>query len=147
MEHILNIDEQKEELYKIFNKINSGNSILFLGAGASVGEKRYLSKELISYYEEYLGKEFNEGDITKFVDILSADPTFNRSHFDNEVEKILRKLKITEAHKIMVSLPWREIITTNFDLLVEQAFDEINYSPRHFFDIKPIMLPKFRTVK
>ena len=32
---------------------------------------------------------------------------------------------LTESHKTLASIPWREIITTNYDLLVEQAFDAI----------------------
>lgn len=40
MEHILNIDECKEKIYPIFEKIRDNNAILFLGAGASVGEKK-----------------------------------------------------------------------------------------------------------
>ena len=47
MEHILNIDECKEKIYPIFEKIRDNNAILFLGAGASVGEKKYLSNLII----------------------------------------------------------------------------------------------------
>jgi hypothetical protein len=57
MEHILDIDKQAEELNEIFLKIKESNTILFLGAGASVGEKRYLSKEVIEYYESAIGKK------------------------------------------------------------------------------------------
>jgi hypothetical protein len=138
MKHILDFKEQKTELNEIFSKISDGNSILFLGAGASIGEKKYLSKEIIELYEEYLGKQYNENDVTNFVDILSADPEFNRTHFDNEVENMLRKLKFTEEHKILASLPWRQIITTNYDLLIEQAYDEIKSSSNYEYDIIPI---------
>ncbi len=124
--HILDIQSQTDELHAIFNKMRQGNAILFLGAGASVGEKRYLSKEVIEYYEDYLGKQLNVSDITRFVDILSADPHFSRTHFDSEVEKMLRKLDLTEGHKIMATVPWLEIITTNYDLLVEKAYDALN---------------------
>lgn len=138
MNHILDLDNQKNELHLIFENIFNGNSILFLGAGASVGEKRYLSSEVIEYYESYLGYSLSENNITKFVDILSADSDFDRNHFDSEVEKMLRKYELTEGHKIMASIPWREIITTNFDLLVEQAYDEIKDTSSHVFDIKTI---------
>ena len=140
MEHILDLEKQATELYSIFEIIFHGNSILFLGAGASIGEdgRKYLSKEIIEYYEEYLGYSLAENNITKFVDILSADPDFKRMHFDNEVERMLRKYELSEAHKIMASIPWREIITTNYDLLVEQAYDEIKNSSNHIYDIKPI---------
>ena len=40
MEHILDIEKQAEELNAIFLKIKESNTILFLGAGASVTEKR-----------------------------------------------------------------------------------------------------------
>ncbi len=140
IEHILDIVKQENELYSLFNTIFQGNSILFLGAGASIGEngRKYLSKEIIQYYEDYLGYSLSESNITRFVDILSADSSFNRNHFDSEVEKMLRKYELTEAHKVMASIPWREIITTNFDLLVEQAFDEIKNSSKSIFDIKSI---------
>lgn len=140
MEHILDLEKQEKELYSIYETIFQGNSILFLGAGASVGEtgRKYLSKEIIEYYEDYLGYSINESNITRFVDILSADPNFRRSHFDSEVEKMLRKYELTEAHKTMASIPWKEIITTNFDLLVEQAFDSVKDTSRHLYDIRTI---------
>lgn len=136
MEHILDFEKQFDELIPIFQKIAEGNTILFLGAGASVGEKRYLSKEVIQYYEAYLGKNYSEPNITRFVDILSADEKFTRSHFDNEAVKYLHKLDLTESHKIVAAIPWREIITTNFDLLIERAYDEINKTSEKIYDLK-----------
>jgi len=138
MNHILDIEKQNEELEKLFETISLGNSILFLGAGASIGEKRYLSKEIIEYYEEYLGYKLGVNNITKFVDILSAEPRFDRNHFDHEVEKMLQKYDVTDSHKIMATVPWREIITTNFDLLVERAYDEIKNTPNFTYDLKTI---------
>ena len=138
MEHILDIEKQEEALNSIFLKIKESNTILFLGAGASVGEKRYLSKELIEYYESKINKKLNETNITKWLDILSADEGFSRTHFDNFVQELLQKLSVTDAHRIMAGIPWREIITTNYDLLVERAFDEIISSSQKIYDIKPI---------
>ena len=141
MNHILDLDKQQNELNQLFKKIAEGNSIAFLGAGASVGEKRYLSKEIIANYELYLGYSLDEPDITKFVDMLSADPNFDRNHFDAEVVKMLENYKITKAHEIFASIPWREIITTNYDLLIEKAFDEIKSTSNHIFDLKLIKKP------
>jgi len=76
MDHILDLEKQSEQLIKLFKKISEGNTILLLGAGASISEKKYLSKEIIDNYESYLGKQYNQPDIKKFVDILSADPEF-----------------------------------------------------------------------
>lgn len=138
MNHILDLENQKEDLNKLFQNIAEGNSIAFLGAGASVGERRYLSKEVIEYYEDYLGYSLGEPDITKFVDILSANPEFDRSHFDSEVAKMIEKYDVTEAHKIFASTPWREIITTNYDLLIERAYDDIKSTSSQVFELKKI---------
>lgn len=52
MEHILSLEKDYEEqLNDLFENINEGNTILILGAGASVGEKKYLSQQVIEYYE------------------------------------------------------------------------------------------------
>ena len=126
MKHILNLEESNSELNEIFLKINESNTILFLGAGASIGEKKYLSKHIIEFYESKIGKNLNEPDITKWIDVLSENDDFSRTDFDNFVVDIIKKLEVTESHKIIASLPWREIITTNFDLLIEEAFDEVN---------------------
>lgn len=135
MNHILDIENQEKELRTLFEKIAEGNAISFIGAGASVGEKRYLSKEVIQYYEEYLGYQLNEPDITKFVDMLSANAGFDRSHFDSEVVKMIEKYEVTNAHKIFASIPWREIITTNYDLIIERAFDEIKSTSNQIFEL------------
>jgi len=138
MDHILDVKKQKDELHDIFKKMRDSNTILFLGAGASVGEKKYLSKEVIELYESYLRRSIHENDITKFIDILSTDEKFSRSHFDNFVVNMLQKLKVTEAHKILATIPWREIITTNYDLLVERAYDEIVNTHEKIYDLKTI---------
>lgn len=124
MQHILDLNKQRNQLVQLYAELAKGNTILFLGAGASVGEKRYLSKEIIAYHEERVGKSYGLSDITKFVDVLSSDPGFNRDRFDEEVEGMLRKYQTTEAHRTLTTVPWREIITTNYDLLIEQAYDE-----------------------
>ena len=53
-------------------------------------------------------------------------PTFDRNDLDSFITDLVRKLQISETHKIIASIPWREIITTNYDLLIEKAFDEIS---------------------
>jgi hypothetical protein len=138
MNHILDLDKQTEELYKVFAKLQEGNTILFLGAGASVGEKRYLSKELIEYYEAHLGKSIGDTNITRWIDILSADSGFDRKHFDTETVKILQKLPVSDGHKVLASMRWREIITTNFDLLVERAYDEVKNTSSKALDLKTV---------
>jgi len=138
MNHILDLDKQNDELFKVFTKIQEGNTILFLGAGASVGEKRYLSKEIIEYYEAYLQRSIGESNITRWIDVLSADQRFDRKHFDTETVKLLHKLPVSQAHKVLASIRWREIITTNFDLLLERAYDEVSNTTNKALELKTI---------
>lgn len=138
MEHILDLEEQKNSLVELFEKIRTGNTILFLGAGASIGQKKYLSKEIIELYEQSLQKDLNENDITKWIDILSADASFDRKNFDDFVASLLKKFNLTEGHKTLASIPWREIITTNYDLLVEEAYDYISSTHQKSLELKTI---------
>ncbi|MDP2365587.1 MAG: hypothetical protein Q8M94_17695, partial [Ignavibacteria bacterium] len=80
----------------MFHSISTGNAILFLGAGASVTEKRYLSKDIILLYEENINKNLGVTDLVEFVDILSADEKFDRIEFDTFVYKLLEKLKFND---------------------------------------------------
>jgi hypothetical protein len=61
-------------------------------------------------------------DIVEFVDALSSNPKYSRDEFDDYVDECLRKLKTSSAHLSIAKIPWRLIITTNYDLLIEQAF-------------------------
>ena len=147
MEHILNIEENIHRLEEIFNIIKEGNTILFLGAGASVTEKRYLSKEIIEYYEQKIGINLSEPNITKWVDILSELESFSRADLDLFVTNMLQKLSFTQAHKTLASLPWREIITTNYDLLVERAYDELLKESKSQYDLKIVRSHKEYTYR
>ncbi|HEY0058767.1 MAG TPA: SIR2 family protein [Flavisolibacter sp.] len=127
MDHILNVDyKQTPRLEEVFRKIADRNTFLFLGAGASVTEEhKFLSKDIIEFYEDKKGIKWEINDIVEFVDTLISNPDYSRDEFDNYVHECLRRYKVTEAHKTLARLNWRQIITTNFDLLVEQAFDSL----------------------
>jgi len=77
-------------------------------------------------------------DITEFVNILSANPIFNRTEFDEFVADLLDRYEITEIHKILAGINWKEIITTNMDLVIEKSFDAVKNTPRKNLKIIPI---------
>jgi hypothetical protein len=126
--HILDLDyDRNETLLNLFKTIASGNTILFLGAGASVtGSNKFLSTDIIEFYEDKKNINLGISDITEFVDTLASTPSFRRDEFDNYVDQCLRKLTISKAHLTIAKVPWREIITTNFDLLLEGAFAQLD---------------------
>lgn len=50
----------------------------------------------------------------------------------------MNNLEVTEAHRTIASIPWRQIITTNYDLLIEKAFDKIRGTSENVKDIVPV---------
>jgi hypothetical protein len=136
MNHILNpLGQDKDALEAVFKNIAEGNTILLLGAGASITEKKYLSKQIIEYYEDKVGKHLEIPNITEFLDVISENPWFIRNEFDNYVATLLNKLAVTDIQRTILRNPWREIITTNFDLLIEKADYELKERTQSKFDL------------
>lgn len=141
MAHILELNSNTVQYLRenVFPKIQQNRTILFLGAGASVTSKSFLGKTIIDYYEDKLGISLGVSDLVDFMDIIESDDKFNRADFDEYVDKqLLRNLVPTDAHKTIVTAPWRLIISTNYDLLLERAYDQVRGTHEEFFQIKPI---------
>ncbi|GAB3504804.1 hypothetical protein GCM10027341_35620 [Spirosoma knui] len=101
-------------------------------------KQKFLSHQLIKYYEEETGQNFDTNDIVEFVDIMSSNPIFSRANFDNFVQDLLSSLRPEDHHKTILSIKWREIITTNFDLLLEQTYDEVKETSNCAFKLIPV---------
>jgi hypothetical protein len=137
--HILKpLSEDYSRLSEIYQKIFEKNAIAFLGGGASVTNNKFLSKDLIEYYEAKISKHFGTIDIIKFVDILQVTPNQRRIDFDRFVVEHLSKLKPNEGHNIFVTIPWKQVITTNFDTLIEEASSNAIRDKRTHFELKTI---------
>jgi hypothetical protein len=123
----------------VFPKIAEGKTILLLGAGASItDEKKYLSSDIIESYSRYRSLDYGITDIVEFVNTLSADPKLSRRDFDDFVLQMLEKLRPTKTHETIVEIPWREIITTNIDLLIEHAYDAIRGTARRNLELRVV---------
>ena len=136
--HILDPLQQSNALHEVFEKIANKKAIAFLGAGASVTNYKYLSSDIIKLYEAQISKSFETNDIIKFVDILQSTPELRRTDFDLFVIDQLRKLKPSAAHEIFVTIPWKQVITTNYDTLVEEASNVAQSNRSTHFSLKTI---------
>jgi hypothetical protein len=125
-----------KELIKAFD---SDNCALYVGAGLSQGAKLpswgNLLTELIDKVEEETStsaekiKECRElaKNPARYLllaeelkEILQDDLySFIKQKFDD------KSIKPTEAHKVMLKLNYKFIITTNYDTLIEKTFNEI----------------------
>ncbi|MFN7012821.1 MAG: SIR2 family protein, partial [Bacteroidia bacterium] len=124
---------------QIFPKIYDENVILFLGAGFSyTKEKNYLGKTIIDYYQEVLKVDLETNDLVEFVDRASRLDNFSRNQFDQYVSKLLQRLKPEETHKKVVRMGWRQIVTTNLDLMLESSYSEIIGKADEYKEIVPV---------
>ena len=140
MYHITDVQGKGSEVLRrdIFPNIVSGNTILFLGAGASItDENMYLSSQLMDYHKSKSGNSYKTDSIIDYVDVLSRNPQFDRKEFDDIIENCLRNLEPTAFHTTIARLPWKEIITTNLDIIVEKAFDRVSGTSDKNKDLKP----------
>ena len=123
----------------IFPNIYNENTVLFLGAGFSfTTEKNYLGSTLINYYQDKLGVDLETRDLVEFVDRASRLDNFSRAQFDQYVKGLLQKLKPEATHKKVVTMGWRQIVTTNLDLLIENAYADVQGKTEEYKEIVPI---------
>jgi hypothetical protein len=126
---------ENQILDSLFRDIAEGNVVLFLGAGSSVTDSKiYLSKQLLDYYRDLKNIDYepSENDIVDFVNKVFSLPEYDRNDFDLNVARWLKKnVKAEGFHKFAIGLPWLSIITTNIDLVLENAIEEENYEEKY----------------
>lgn len=79
MYHITDVQGKGSEVLRrdIFPNIISGNTILFLGAGASRTKNDvYLSSQLMDYHKAESGNSYQTDSIIEYVDVLSQNSQF-----------------------------------------------------------------------
>jgi hypothetical protein len=104
--------------------IEQGLCTLFLGAGASAsagapsgsGLGQVLAKKHLQDSQWELGLE-------RAVSMICAVHG-KRRDIESEIEGALKSLEPSAAHKKIPWFRWRAIVTTNYDQLVEKAYDK-----------------------
>src|SRR5438105_1567996 len=111
-----------------------GRCVLFLGAGASLASIGPTWQRLL----EDIAARFsaiNHDRVTKYF--LRHDPwgaadlvcnNAPRPELNTFVRNRLERLQPSSAHETLTTLPWAAIYTTNFDVLIEKAYE------KHFND-------------
>ncbi|MEZ4858416.1 MAG: SIR2 family protein [Flavobacteriaceae bacterium] len=123
----------------IFPNMYNENTVLFLGAGFSYTKKKnYLGATILNFYQEKLRVDLETKDLVEFVDRASRLEQFSRDQFDQYVKGLLQKLKPEDTHLKVASMGWRQIVTTNMDLLLENAYSQIHGKPEEYKEIVPI---------
>lgn len=109
--------------------IQEGNIVLFLGAGASIGAKhegikpipngQQLAEMLV---DKFLGKEYSGISLLKAAELsISQTDLFTVQDY---IASIFIDYYPAAFHLILPTFFWKAIYTTNFDLVIQRAYDQ-----------------------
>lgn len=118
-----------EELY---NYIISGNCVLFVGAGASIEAGAPSAQEMArELSEKYLQGKHQEEPLLKIASYIDTKPGLGRRLVIDYLINRLSPLKPSKAHLLLPKFRWPAIYTTNYDTLIEQAYERVGvkYKP------------------
>lgn len=109
--------------------VRKGNVALFLGAGASIGAKNSkgddipTAKELASLLaKEFLGGTHSSDPLPIVAELsISESSLFSVQEF---IRNIFDDFQPARFHKVLPTFRWRGIATTNFDLVMERAYQQ-----------------------
>ncbi|HXD92658.1 MAG TPA: SIR2 family protein, partial [Bacteroidia bacterium] len=115
----------------LIEQIKSKNTILFLGSGASIGAASTKKIKIPSAQEladaiatEYLGENYI-GKPLNYVSELAINER-NILEFQSFIYDIFSDFGPAEFHKKIPLFPWNNIFTTNYDLIIEKAYQLCN---------------------
>lgn len=101
-------------------KINPAQTLLLLGAGASVPSGAPTGSELATYLARRLSPAPSGTDLMEIATIFEHRTT--RRDLVEAIQERLRDLEPTGGLTLLPEFDWRSIFSTNFDLLVEKAY-------------------------
>jgi tetratricopeptide (TPR) repeat protein len=117
----------------LVDSVREGRSFLFLGAGASIGAVHPKGISLLNgqqlsnkIAEKFLGPEFKDHPLSQVAELaISETDLFTVQEF---IASIYREFEPADFHKMIPKFIWRGIATTNYDLIIERAYDAVKDS-------------------
>lgn len=106
-------------------------TVLFLGSGASYNAKHKDGKslplggdlaDLIA--EKFLGEKFKGNSLAWVAELaISQSSLFDVQQY---IYSIFIDFEPDSFHKVIPTIPWKAIATTNYDLIIERAYDTVH---------------------
>lgn len=126
-----------DEVYgDLLDQLGKDRVILFLGAGSTAssrsktGERGVTGPKLAAEILKKLNKGKEPGltnvSLTEAAEYFVANDPGRRAALDNYLYERLRGLLPTIGHRIAATFPWRAVITTNYNQVVETAWSAAN---------------------
>jgi len=107
----------------ILPHVQSGNTVIFLGAGTSASAGAPETKELIRRIKENFPLvDENINDFNRICSEIKYIQGYGLSKLYSFIQKQFQKIFPTSAHEILTHYDWAAIFTTNYDDLIEQSY-------------------------
>lgn len=114
----------------LLDQLKKGQVVLFLGSGASIGAEHPenmrppVGNQLADIIaEKFLGEEFKGTPLDRIAELAISETDITT--VQEFIRDIFNDFSPASFHKIIPTLPWRALATTNYDLIIERAYDEI----------------------
>lgn len=112
----------------LIDNIKNKNVVLFLGSGFAYNanhpenKRAPLGNHLANIIaDKFLNGEYKNSSLTYVSDLAISETSL--FEVQNFIFEIFSKYSPNEKHKLYTTLPWKAIFTTNYDLILERAFD------------------------
>lgn len=118
------------ETIEAIEKILTGNCILFTGSGFGLGSKNILDRNLLlgntltDYLYKQCGISVHDNDLKTAAEFYIDE--FGEYNLIEFIKNEFTVKEITNEHKLIGSLPWHRVYTTNYDNILELAFSQSN---------------------
>ena len=112
----------------LIDSVREGKVVLFLGAGASVGATSAVGNEPPSGVElsNLLSKKFLGGEDADQQLSIVAEYAINETDLttvQTYLRDVFAEFQPSEFHKLIPTFKWAALATTNYDLIIERAYD------------------------
>lgn len=114
----------------LLNQVRDGRTVLLLGAGASIGSQTKEGQRCLSSFElgrllsdKLLGGYLRDGQLSQIAEYAISETDLGR--VQSLIRDTFQGLQPTPAHKLLPRFVWHGLATTNYDMLIEEAYSEI----------------------
>jgi len=128
----------------LVDNIKEGNVVLFLGAGASIGaehpQKKQIptGKELAKMLaEKFLGPEYHDIPLLRAAELAIAQSDLFA--FQDYIASIFHQFGPGEHHRLVPKFFWKAIFTTNYDLVIERAYEQVMATKQNVQTVVPFL--------
>ena len=114
----------------LLEKLQNGDCILFLGAGATMGSQGVKGEKPLSgeklrdlLCDKFLGGKHKDKSLTRVAEFSKYESSL--PDVQNCIKTAFQPLQPASFHNLVPLFRWFAIVTTNYDLIIERAYDSV----------------------